>query len=52
MNPIVIALIADYFETTEVTAHGLLTHLRINGWTVVPIPVEKATFLEPEEETT
>jgi hypothetical protein len=50
VNPIVIALIADYFETTEVTAHGLLTHLRVNGWTVVPIPVEKATFLEPEDD--
>jgi hypothetical protein len=44
MNPIVV-------ECAEVTAHWLLTHLRVNGWTVVPIPIEQATFAEPEEGT-
>jgi hypothetical protein len=37
MNPAVSALIADYFECPEVEADGLLLHLRINGWVVVPI---------------
>jgi hypothetical protein len=37
MNPAVAALIADYFEVPEVEADGLLIHLHINGWTVVPI---------------
>jgi hypothetical protein len=37
VNPAVSALIADYFEVPEVEADGLLLHLSINGWTVVPI---------------
>jgi hypothetical protein len=52
VNPDVVNLIADYFAVPIIEAEGFVVHLRINGWTVVPIPVEKATFLEPEEETT
>lgn len=50
MNPALISLIADYLVAPEITAHGLITHLRVNGWTIVPIPVTKQTFAEPEDD--
>jgi hypothetical protein len=41
MNPGLVALIVEYCEWTELEAHGLLLHLEINGWRIVPIPEEK-----------
>jgi hypothetical protein len=38
MNLALVTLIAEYCEWTEREAEGLLLHLEINGWTVVPIP--------------
>lgn len=50
VNPAVISLIADYLVAPEITAQGLLTHLRINGWTVVPIAFKEQTWAEPEDD--
>lgn len=50
VNPIVVDLIAEYLDAPEGIAHGLLIHLRINGWQITPIPVKERTFAEPEGE--
>jgi hypothetical protein len=50
VNPDVVSLIAEYLEVPEIEVHGLISHLRINGWIIVPIPTEVVASREAEEQ--
>jgi hypothetical protein len=41
VNLALVTLIAEYCDWTEREAEGLLLHLKINGWTIVPIPEQE-----------